>query len=435
MSTLEELKKYLVGNSGYLLNDDNNGKTVMLSGAWGSGKTHFWQNEIEREQKKVQGKTRKVNKYSAKEYKAGLFSKLKIKKKACVYVSLYGEDNMESLKSKILLQAYSGIKEKNTKKTKAIAAFGIGTKILANISILGVKVDAQDASDATKNYYDMKQIEDATEFLSDGGLICFDDFERKSKKIDLNDLFGFISQLAIDMNCKVVIILNSDVFEGEEANVFKTVKEKTVNKFFYFKPEIEELFNSIYMSDKKYKMLDKYKTEILNAIKETEELNARIYIQVLDNCWEWIEKGNDGGVLRDIVISTVFFIKYHLTLRYEDISTYKIYDVSKMFRDEGFEEIYKILNSKSNFDSHYSRISAISNLFHYVHIDKANGGSEDFYKKQNEIINENKDLICDFVKYIYSLEVGMGIGSDLFTQINNHIKSGIWPKKDKELLS
>ncbi|CAA6810927.1 MAG: Unknown protein [uncultured Sulfurovum sp.] len=47
MSTLKVLKEYLMGDDGYLLNDDNNGKTVMLSGAWGSGKTHFWQNEIE----------------------------------------------------------------------------------------------------------------------------------------------------------------------------------------------------------------------------------------------------------------------------------------------------------------------------------------------------------------------------------------------------
>jgi len=46
MSILKVLKEYLVGEDGYLLNDDNNGKTVMLSGAWGSGKTHFWLEDI-----------------------------------------------------------------------------------------------------------------------------------------------------------------------------------------------------------------------------------------------------------------------------------------------------------------------------------------------------------------------------------------------------
>ena len=42
------LKEYLINeDDGFLLNPDNNSKTIMLSGAWGAGKTHFWQNEIE----------------------------------------------------------------------------------------------------------------------------------------------------------------------------------------------------------------------------------------------------------------------------------------------------------------------------------------------------------------------------------------------------
>ncbi len=68
--------------------------------------------------------------------------------------------------------------------------------------------------------------EEAKSYLVDGGIVCFDDFERKSKKIDLNDLFGFITQLSIDMNCKVVIILNSDVFKGEEARIFPKCKRE-----------------------------------------------------------------------------------------------------------------------------------------------------------------------------------------------------------------
>ncbi len=40
-------KKYLIGEDGYLENDISNGKVIMLSGKWGSGKTHFWQNKIQ----------------------------------------------------------------------------------------------------------------------------------------------------------------------------------------------------------------------------------------------------------------------------------------------------------------------------------------------------------------------------------------------------
>ena len=107
MSTLKELKEYLVGQDGYLLNYDNNGKTVMLSGAWGSGKTHFWQNEIE----------------------PNLSDKLKADQKACVYVSLYRKDNIEAIKNEILFKAYESIKDENKIVKRAISAFGFTNRL------------------------------------------------------------------------------------------------------------------------------------------------------------------------------------------------------------------------------------------------------------------------------------------------------------------
>lgn len=42
MANAKILKEYLVDeNNGYLLDDNNNGKVIMLSGKWGSGKTFF----------------------------------------------------------------------------------------------------------------------------------------------------------------------------------------------------------------------------------------------------------------------------------------------------------------------------------------------------------------------------------------------------------
>ncbi|HFS85514.1 MAG TPA: hypothetical protein ENK72_02730 [Epsilonproteobacteria bacterium] len=37
MSNTKELKEYLVGEDGFLLNKMHNGKTIMISGEWGSG--------------------------------------------------------------------------------------------------------------------------------------------------------------------------------------------------------------------------------------------------------------------------------------------------------------------------------------------------------------------------------------------------------------
>jgi tRNA A37 threonylcarbamoyladenosine biosynthesis protein TsaE len=46
MTNQERLEEYLVGTNGYLKSDISNGKVIMLSGKWGSGKTHFWKNRI-----------------------------------------------------------------------------------------------------------------------------------------------------------------------------------------------------------------------------------------------------------------------------------------------------------------------------------------------------------------------------------------------------
>ncbi len=416
MSTLEELEKYLVGEGGYLLNDDNNGKTVMLSGAWGSGKTHFWQNQIEND----------------------LSEKLNDKSKACVYVSLYGKDTIEAIKNEILFKAYESIKEENKLAKRAISAFGFGSRLLS-VSVGGVRANTSAAGEAVEGFFENKKIDEAESFLADGGLICLDDFERKSKHIDLNDLFGFIAQLAIDMNCKVVIILNSDVFEGEEANVFKTVKEKTVNKFFYFEPERRELFDSIYdRKDNKYENLDAYKEHIFNAIDETEELNARIYIQVLDNCLEWVDKGYElnSDTIRPLVLSSIFFAKYHYSFYIDNLeSADKVYEIYHAFN----ENIELAKNIRTIFPQ-YASVNTMTrdDIIHSLKEDvttkkKDSNGlekAEIYYTSGNRLLEDNKYMLRDFYFYKYILKIDDEIDGELFNDINQFIKIGILAHKE-----
>ena len=426
MSTLKVLKEYLVGDGGYLLNDDNNGKTVMLSGAWGSGKTHFWQKNIEED----------------------LTKELNAKEKACVYVSLYGKDNIEAIKNEILFKAYESIKDENKLAKRAISAFGFGSRLLS-VSVGGVRANTGAVGDAVEGFFESKKIDEAESFLADGGLICLDDFERKSKHIDLNDLFGFIAQLAIDMNCKIVIILNSDVFEGEEANVFKTVKEKTVNKYFYFNPESKELFKLIYKSDEKYKKLDKYYDEILKVIEETEELNARIYIQVLDNCLEWLTTKNGIENIRPLILNTICFVLNSCVLGYYNTNMIREANTSYrekylFYSDIDFEhEINSFFQKRFQFKDMKSKIVVqpkVINFFNDLneHITgvKSNDTRVRLTVEMQKIlldnIDDNFDKMQCILRFGYQLFVARDIEKDAYEEMSKFIESGILPKNNKE---
>ena len=339
MTNTEKLKEYLIDKeNAFLINDDNNKKTIMLSGVWGAGKTHFWQEEIE----------------------PTLKTKLP-KDKACVYVSLYGKDNLDSLKQEVLIKAFSDNQllsdEVSTFGVEAISSIKDGDFLVGKLIKSGVDYNNSRKSKKGKNK------------IKDGGVICFDDFERKSKEIDLNDLFGFISQLSIEMNCKVVIILNSDVFNGKEAEVFKRVKEKTVNKFFYFNPTIEELFESI-SKDEKYNKLNDYKSKILETIKETEELNARIYIQVLDNCLEWVEsdKEIDDKVIRVLVLATINFVLNHIILNYALIEKKEVKIPNAMSGTKIIFFLQYDIDYYSTFieEFHYEKVGRMTEYLDYI---------------------------------------------------------------------
>lgn len=280
MSNVEKLKEYLIGDKGYLLNEISNGKVIMLSGEWGSGKTHFWKNEIEP----------------------------KFKKKPYAYVSLYGKTSIASIENDLYMQIYSSTNDEGDFISKASSTL-ISTyaRVFKPISII-------DAGESEKAVLASKH-KKAIKALQKNSVICFDDFERKSKDVDLNDLFGFITQLALNFNCKIVLILNSDIFEGKEKEIFTNVKEKTVSKYLKFAPISTELFEIIF---NKYALDEKYKMVILDAINKFSLLNARIYENILSNFQEYIEKNPamTDKEIRYFVLTLINFNLYHIVFKF-----------------------------------------------------------------------------------------------------------------------
>lgn len=79
----------------YLNNNDNRSNIMMISGDWGTGKTHYWLHDI----------------------------KPKLKKESNVYISLYGKDSIESIQKEVLLKAFSNKHPSGNYLSKLVAGF------------------------------------------------------------------------------------------------------------------------------------------------------------------------------------------------------------------------------------------------------------------------------------------------------------------------
>ena len=145
------------------------GTCIVLDGEWGVGKTTFWKN----------------------------FSDTKFNEKS-VYVSLFGKESIQEIKQEISLKFYrknklvSKVLEK-FKKFIPAGIFSFSTKRFADNKIAEFSLIMLDSL-YTDKYKD--------------AIICFDDFERMSNKINLKDVLGLISEYKEQQNCHIVMILN-----------------------------------------------------------------------------------------------------------------------------------------------------------------------------------------------------------------------------------
>lgn len=393
-SNQQRLEEYLVGTNGYLKKDISNGKVIMLSGKWGSGKTFFWKEIIEKNLKK--GKIPNN------------------------YISLYGKTSIQEIKNEVFLKIFENmdifkIDDKSFGLAKDTAK--LITDITKSVSVFGFNLDLSKIVDKSfeklEKVKEEKKEKDIKNTLNSGAVICFDDFERKSKDIDLNDLFGFITNLTIEFDCKVVIILNDDVFEGEEKDVFSRVKEKSVSKFLKYEPSIKELFETIFNSDEEYRKLDEHKQIILQTIEETKELNARIYIQVLDNLVEWIEskQETDDYILRCLILVNISFVLFHsiISIRQKSIHT---------TTSQGFKyQIDKFLTRGHSFDysEGYHELDTFDKYL--ANLEKNTNIKKDF------LLNNLTLLKCAY--FANSLDISKNVNDETFQKINNFIETGI----------
>ncbi|MCU4577713.1 KAP family NTPase [Acinetobacter courvalinii] len=185
MNVLEKekrLKQLLEHN----IQNEKVGTAIAITGPWGVGKTFFWKKFIDG---------------------------CNFKKKY-VYVSLFGLESLSDLKTHI----YSNIE--NNHSTLEIPRWIRGLP-----SILKDTRVSQFGLNASTKIFDslmFNQVKDA--------VICFDDFERMSKKLDIKDVMGLANQLKLEKNCQIILILDEDRAEDGNKQKYAEYKEKLVDE-------------------------------------------------------------------------------------------------------------------------------------------------------------------------------------------------------------
>ena len=165
MSSKSRLEKYLIGEDGYLKSDISNGKVIMLSGKWGSGKTYFWKNKI---QTVLNDENKKIPNH---------------------YISLYGKTSIQEIKNEVFLKIFESVDSfESEEKTKNIvkSSIDVVSSLTKSISVFGMSLDLSKITDKSFEKIDSllqdEKLKRTETYLNNGAVICFDDFEKKIKR-------------------------------------------------------------------------------------------------------------------------------------------------------------------------------------------------------------------------------------------------------------
>ena len=164
-------------------------EVLVLKGKWGVGKTYFWKDLI-------------VESGQQRSYGHAHYA----------YVSLFGVNDLEELRSAILVSR-------------------------SDFSDFGGKVNSWSPSRFLKDVEKLPKIREWTGGLASAylfmavrdTLICFDDLERKGDALDFKSFFGLVSALKESKGCKVAIIVNEDTLSDEERASFRRHGEKLID--------------------------------------------------------------------------------------------------------------------------------------------------------------------------------------------------------------
>lgn len=231
------------------------GAVCLLSGPWGCGKSYLWLNDI----------LPRVNESSV------------------ITISLFGLDSIETLKKQLMNKCLV-LKGQSIKKGKVKDALsGSGTLLQEGLKTVLKGADSFFGTNLLSWNLDPLQLVD------DKLIVCLDDFERMSPKVDLEEVLGLINFLAEHKKCNVLIIMHEHALQergNSYAETMTTYKERVVDCYLQVEANIEtsfDLFTSQYESSGEvYSYLIASKEAIIQAMTIAKCTNLRTLKKALE---------------------------------------------------------------------------------------------------------------------------------------------------------
>lgn len=259
--SLEQTKSQLLK----LLQDSNN-NVIALSGKWGTGKTHLWNEVVATSSDELV--------------------------KAFLYVSLFGLSNVDQIKRKLIGSAAPGVEAhpkiwEGAQRTvaagiKALSGFHKGFEALNDLNLLLL----------------------APAMLGEK-VIVLDDVERKHEKLGIDEVMGFIDEYTLQHKSRFVLILNSDQLANKK--MWDTLLEKVVDEGVRLSTTPEEAFSIAIAL-----IPSRYEEEIRKASIACGLTNIRIIERVIRSANRILgDRNPDRSILARVIPSIVLFSAIH----------------------------------------------------------------------------------------------------------------------------
>lgn len=288
--TYDDLNKYII----HYLEHDRTHSAIMLSGPWGSGKSHYIKHNLIPALKKSNGE-----------------------KDRSIVVSLYGIQDTSEISKEIYIELRSRWISREARNTEM---FQTGKSVVKAIfrGLPGfLNFDIKISDEDLNNIYKTVDLSNK--------LIILEDIERST--IDIIELLGYVNSLVEQDNVKILIVANEDALlsyqwseadeygnrekiYSEDSKKYLRAKEKTISDTIQFHPNYDEALKEIIFSfrndqlanyatqehiDEIRKMLDdlRYKNlrTFIFACQKTVDIYKRIDNQASPKNLECIFKG------------------------------------------------------------------------------------------------------------------------------------------------